>query len=111
MHGKQKQPEEWLRDLEARQRNIVFPDTVQNEARFWRSLGKGPFSTSAKAGLVVLAIFVFVWAAVVLVATYAGGVLREFVLAMILFCGSIFGAIAWATRRSLRNIENGRRKR
>jgi hypothetical protein len=111
MHGKQKQREEWLSDVEARQRNVVFPDTVQNEARFWRNLGKGPSSTSAKAGLVVLAIFVFVWAAIFVVATYAGGVLWEFVLAMILFCGSIFGAIAWATRRSLRNIENGRRKR
>jgi hypothetical protein len=103
--------EEWLRDVDARQHNVVFPDTVQNEARFWRNLGKGPSSTSAKVGLVVLAIFVFVWAGIFLVATYAGGVLWEFVLAMILFCGSIFGAIAWATRRSLRNIENVRRKR
>ncbi|HXO34043.1 MAG TPA: hypothetical protein VN901_16965 [Candidatus Acidoferrales bacterium] len=111
MHGKHKQREEWLRDVEARQRNVVFPDTVQNEARFWRNLGKGPSSTSAKAGLVVLAIFVFVSAAMILVATYTGGVLWEFVLGMILFCGSIFGAIAWATRRSLRNMENTRRKR
>src|ERR1700734_1524720 len=111
MHGKHKQREEWLRDVEARQRNVVFPDTVQNEARFWRNLGKGPSSTSAKAGLVVLAIFVFVSAAMILVATYTGGVLWEFVLGMILFCGSIFGAIAWATRRSLRNMENPRRKR
>jgi hypothetical protein len=30
--------EDWLRDIEARQRNIVFPDTAQNEARFWRNL-------------------------------------------------------------------------
>ena len=35
-------------------------------------LGKGPSSTSARAGLVVLAIFVFVWAAIILVATYKG---------------------------------------
>ncbi len=33
--------EEWLRDVDARQRNIVFPDTVQNEARFWRNLYRG----------------------------------------------------------------------
>jgi hypothetical protein len=101
--------DQWLQDIEASQRNIVFPDTVQNEARFWRNLGKGPFRTSAKAGLVVLAIFVFVWAAIFLVATYAGGVLWEFVLVMIVFCGSIFGGIAWATYRSLRNLQNGRR--
>jgi hypothetical protein len=110
MHRKQKQREEWLRDVEARQHNVVFPDTVQNEARFWRNLGKFPTSTSARAGLVVLAMFVFVWAATILISTYRVGVLWEFVLGMILFCGSIFGAIAWATRRSLRNIEDGRRK-
>jgi hypothetical protein len=67
--------DQWLQDIEAGQRNVVFPDTVQNEARFWRNLGKGPSSTSARAGLVVLAIFLFVWAAIILVATYKGGCL------------------------------------
>jgi hypothetical protein len=33
--------EAWEHDLEARQRNIVFPDTVANEARFWRNLTSG----------------------------------------------------------------------
>jgi hypothetical protein len=88
MHGKQKQREEWLRDVEARQHNIVFPDTVQNEARFWRNLGKYPSSTPAKVGLVVLAVFVFIWAAIFLVASYGGGILWEFLFGMILFCGS-----------------------
>ena len=27
-----------MRDVELRQRNIVFPDTAWNEARFWRNL-------------------------------------------------------------------------
>jgi hypothetical protein len=107
--GDHKNREQWLQDIEARQRNVVFPDSVQNEARFWRNLGKGPSSKSAKAGLVVLAIFVFAWAAIILVATYKGGVFGEFGLGMLVFCGSIFGAIAWATRRSLRNIQNTRR--
>jgi hypothetical protein len=40
--------EEWLRDIEARQRNIVFPDTVQNEGRFWRNLYS---STQSLTGL------------------------------------------------------------
>jgi len=101
--------DQWLQDIEARQRNVVFPDTVHNEARFWRNLGKGPSSTSAKAGLIVLAIFVFISAAILLVATYTGGVLWEFGLGMLFFCGSIFGAISLATRRSLRNIQNARR--
>lgn len=33
--------EEWLQDIDARQRNTVFPDTVQNEGRFWRNLASG----------------------------------------------------------------------
>jgi hypothetical protein len=36
-----KQREEWEQDVRARQRNIVFPDTVQNEGRFWRNLTSG----------------------------------------------------------------------
>ena len=34
-------PDEWFRDLDARQRNTVFPDTAANEARFWRNLMEG----------------------------------------------------------------------
>lgn len=30
--------EKWLEDLEQRQRNIVFPDTANNEGRFWKGL-------------------------------------------------------------------------
>ena len=33
-----KKQEEWMRDIAARQRNIVFPDTASNEARFWRNI-------------------------------------------------------------------------
>ena len=32
--------EEFQNDVQARQRNIVFPDTVQNEARGWRNLAR-----------------------------------------------------------------------
>ena len=35
------QREQWQADIQARQRNIVFPDTVQNEARFWRNIISG----------------------------------------------------------------------
>jgi hypothetical protein len=30
--------DEWLQDVDARQRNVVFPDTALNEGRFWRNL-------------------------------------------------------------------------
>jgi H+/Cl- antiporter ClcA len=33
--------EEWMQDVQASQRNIVFPDTAANEARLWRNLIKG----------------------------------------------------------------------
>ena len=33
--------EEWQQDINARQRNVVFPDTVQNEGRLWRNLSSG----------------------------------------------------------------------
>jgi len=34
--------EKWLQDIHARQRNFVFPDTVQNEGRFFRNLLAAP---------------------------------------------------------------------
>jgi hypothetical protein len=70
-----------------------------------------PTKTSTKVGLAILAIFVFGFAAVILVAVVQGGAIWSFILGMALFCGSIFGTIAWATRRSLRNIQKARRKR
>ena len=48
--------EAWEHDLEARQRNIVFPDTVANEARFWRNLISGKQGMTG-AKVVYLAIF------------------------------------------------------
>jgi hypothetical protein len=107
--GDHQKRDEWLQDIKARQRNFVFPDTLQNETRFWRNLGKGPSSTAARAGLIVLAIFVLGVAAIFLVATYEGGVLWEFLLGMLLFCGTGFGVIAWATRRNLRDVQESRR--
>ena len=29
---------QWLTDVASRQQNIVFPNTVQNQGRFWRNL-------------------------------------------------------------------------
>ena len=97
-----------MQDVEARQRSVVFPDTVQNETRFWRNLGTGPSKLSTKLGMAVLAVFVFGFGGAILVGAYKAGVIWAFLLAMLLFCGSIFGAIAWATRRSLRDIEKTR---
>ena len=105
-----KKREQWLRDIEARQRNLVFPDTVQNEARFWRNLSQRPLSTTEKIGLALLALLGWGFFLRVLFAIAKGGVIWPFVLGMILIWGPMFGVIAWATRRALRNIRDTRRK-
>lgn len=103
----QHQHEEFARDVEARQRNIVFPDTVQNEARFWRNLGKPAFNTSAKVGLGLIALFFFgtfgTW--IIRIALEDAQWKRELstiLLGVLLIFGPIFAAIAWSTQRALR---------
>jgi len=46
-----KQREEWLRDIDARQRNVVFPDTVENEGRFWRNIKSGKLTKTRILGI------------------------------------------------------------
>jgi hypothetical protein len=106
--ARQHQSEELTRDIERRQRNIVFPDTVQNEARFWRNLGNPPFSTSAKVGLALIALFFFgtfgTWIVrIVLEDVQWKQELLTMLLGLLFIFGPIFAAIAWATRRALRN--------
>ena|ERR1700683_375943 len=106
--------DEWLRDVEARQRNVVFPDTVQNEGRLWRNLGKEPLTPVAKAGLVVLGIFVFgniAFISSLILRDKAGKQeLAAIVLLVFLVFGPILGAIVWGTRRALKNIQQRRAK-
>ena len=47
---------EFQRDVEMRQRNVVFPDPIRNEARGWRSLitSKEPLSVLQVFGVLVL---------------------------------------------------------
>ena len=51
-----KRREEWQQDVSARQRNVVFPDTVQNEARLWRNLigGKEKLTTVQAVGIALI---------------------------------------------------------
>ena len=52
--------DEWLQDIEDRQRNIVFPDTAANEARFWRNLidGKQRLTVAQKIGVAIISLMV-----------------------------------------------------
>jgi hypothetical protein len=49
--------EEWERELRARQRNVVFPDTVRNEGTFWRNLLKYPLRPAHVIGFVLIVVF------------------------------------------------------
>lgn len=46
----------WERDVLNRQRNIVFPDTVMNEGRYYRNIasGKAMYTLGQKIGLLVV---------------------------------------------------------
>jgi hypothetical protein len=51
----------WERDVINRQRNIVFPDTVLNEGRFYRNIasGKAIFTRGQKISLLLLFLYIF----------------------------------------------------
>ena len=54
--------QDWERDVRNRQRNIVFPDTVLNEGRFYRNIasGKAVFSLGQRISLLVIVGFVMI---------------------------------------------------
>ena len=109
--GNSRKQDEWLQDVEARQRSVVFPDTVQNEARFWRNLSERPLTITTRIGLALLALLG--WGLLVRLVFAVGheGVIWPFIVIMLLIWGPIFLAISWATRRALRNAQNARRGR
>jgi hypothetical protein len=69
---------DWERDVINRQRNIVFPDTVLNEARFYRHIASGQaiYHPILKLGVVALLLYLFVFDSAALAGTIAH-VLRE----------------------------------
>jgi hypothetical protein len=97
----------WLKDIAERQRNIVFPDTMRNSSRFWQNLG--PPSATSWIGLLILGVFYFTLLAAFLCIIFRSGKLLSFILATLLIGGPIFGGIAWATRRTLGNLQNAGR--
>ena len=50
----------WERDVLNRQRNIVFPDTVMNEGRYYRNIasGKAVYTLGQKVSLLIIVGFV-----------------------------------------------------
>jgi nucleoside permease NupC len=69
---------DWERDVINRQRNIVFPDTVLNEGRFYRNIasGKAVFSRGQKISLTVLALY-FLFITLIALANFIVDLLAE----------------------------------
>jgi hypothetical protein len=105
----ERQREQWLQDVRDRQKNVVFPQTLANEARLWRNIGTRTPTLMTWVGLTILAIFVLGFMAFFFIVSAQAGLAWVVVLATLLVFGPIFGAILWATRRNLRNLENSHR--
>ncbi len=88
-----REPERWMRDARDGQRNLVFPDTANNEARFWRNVINGQRCLTL---LQVSGLFVFgLWVAVLAFAiTFEKGFSWDSVLAGSLRWLIGFGVIA-----------------
>jgi hypothetical protein len=108
--NQRKQREQWMQDVRDRQKNTDFPQTLANETRLWRILGTSKPTAMTWAGLAVLAIFALGSIGFLIYSWTREGILLAAVLCILLLFGPIFWAIAWATRRSLRNLENSRHK-
>lgn len=52
-----KNPEDLMRELDARQRSYVFPDTVRNAGGFWRGLYQQKLNQTQRIGFIVLIFF------------------------------------------------------
>jgi hypothetical protein len=108
--NERKQREHWLQDVQDRQKNIVFPQTLANETRFWGNLGSRTPTTLTWAGLAILGIFVLGGMGYFLVIWIQAGTFWTGVLTILVIFGPVLGLIVWATRRNLRKLENSRRK-
>jgi hypothetical protein len=111
-----KRQEEWQQDISARQRNTVFPDTVENEGRLWRNLasGKQKLTVVQEIGiaLMFLTIAGIFWSEAVSRFTFATsgplfdrlvGTLASFSSEAILLglFGILFLFLRWRVRRAL----------
>jgi len=112
-----KRREEWQQDINARQRNVVFPDTAQNEGRLWRNLASGQqkftIVQTIGAALIFLTLVGFGWREAVRRFTFGtSGTLFDRLTATLASLGSsvaiplvllaiLFLLLRWRVRRAL----------
>lgn len=96
-----------MRDVELSQRNIVFPDTASNEARFWRNLlsDKRPLSTAQLMFILLVCglLAMPVWDMLKAMTSIVGWLFFA-------ACGAMFLLLRWAVRRALREKESVSKK-
>jgi hypothetical protein len=108
-----KKQEEWQQDILARQRNTVFPDTVQNEGRFWRNLATGKQELTVVQGiglaLMFLALGAVLWGYAVDRFHYSASgsvferlipVFADWAIVLVVFV-VVFLLLRWRVRRAL----------
>lgn len=97
---RRKGEQEWVHQVQLSQRNTVFPDTVSNEARFWRNIisGKRHLSTAQIVGIVLIC---------GVLAAPVWGMLKAMssIVGWLFFggCGVFFLLLRWIVRRALKS--------
>ena len=114
---------DWLHDVEMRQRNIVFPDTMKNEARFWRNLmsSKGHLTATQIIGISLMYLSLIVgWVVLAIIQFHATSdpdsgwvmhILHAYGVSLIsaVFIGCGFLMLRWRVRRALNSTGHIRR--
>jgi hypothetical protein len=94
-----------MRDVNSRQRNIVFPDAAVNEARFWRNVISGKRSLTAVQVIGIVTIC----AVLILPVWDIVHALRRSLAAwlFIALMVALFTLLRWRTRKALSGSEHG----
>jgi hypothetical protein len=112
----------WLKDARASQRDIVFPDTVSTERRFWRNAitGKTRLTKVHIVGFVLIFVMVTMiwWGLIHERLKYLGGglsVFQKFGLfadyaGLLALFAILFLVLRWRVRRALGSIEHSERE-
>jgi hypothetical protein len=96
-----KKQEEWMRDIEGHQRNIVPRDAPSYETMFWRNIisGKRRFSAVQVVGISVVggAVAFLLWYMLV-------GIVSSPIVGCLLLCGygALFLLLRWRVRKALK---------
>jgi hypothetical protein len=107
-----KKRDHWLQGIKNRQRNVVFPDTVRNEAEFWRNLIRGKLNRIQQVAVVIFLVYIIGTIAFITIAPFSklkgpilGRVLEglsfwlaDALLVLVIF-GPLFALLVWGTRR------------